>query len=73
MDRIKAFLTWLVKREGKPEKLLFKSPREAVEFVRRVYNANPEPTAELRSVFQEYQQIKKNGTDVGKPASAASD
>jgi hypothetical protein len=68
MDGLRTWLMWLVRAAGKPESLLFKNQREAAEFVRKVYNKNPEPNTELRSVYTEYQRIKRNGVDLSRPS-----
>lgn len=68
--QVRAFLDWLVRTEQKPADYVFKTQREALDFVRRVYNENGANT-QLRSVYDHYREVKTRGLvvrpRVGKP------
>jgi len=52
MHILQVFRQWLSRSSEKTEKLSFKNQREAAEFVRRVYNQNGAPNAELKKLYR---------------------
>lgn len=73
MDFIRTFLHWMVRSADKPEQLLFKNQKEALEFVRRTYNQNGAPTKELKSLYRDYKNIKVNGVRSAQPVARRRD
>lgn len=52
MHMLHTFLQWIGRSSDKTEKLAFKNQREAAAFVRRVYNENGAPNAELKKLYR---------------------
>ncbi len=71
MNGLMTFWNWLTRGGGKPDKAPFKNDKEAAEFVRRVYNANPGPNQKLRRLHQEYSEINNGRSKKSDRPSAA--
>jgi hypothetical protein len=57
--RIRAFLQWIVKSGGKPNTPVFKSQRDAAEFVRRAYNQSRGPNPKLLKMYKNYDEARR--------------